>query len=150
MTAKKFSELAEKVRANAARQRHVATYKWELLEELSLAELRRARRRTQTAVAKSLQTTQSGVSRLEHQADLYLSTLRSYVEALGGRLEIRAVFPDAEVPVTSFGDLAKRPDSSRPVPDHRPKPRSLGIGASRRSDISRRTAEERPIPRHSR
>ena len=56
MTAKKFSELAERVQANEARRRRVATYKREMLAELSLADLRRARRRTQAALAKSLET----------------------------------------------------------------------------------------------
>ena len=45
---------------------------------------------------------QGEVFKIEHRADLYLSTLSEYVEALGGRLEIRAVFPDREVRITQF------------------------------------------------
>jgi hypothetical protein len=51
---------------------------------------------TQVALAKKLQMVQPSVSRLERQADLYVSTLRRYVEALGGRLEISAIFPDLD------------------------------------------------------
>ncbi len=73
--------------------------------ELTLAELRKARELTQTQLAAALETTQPGISMIEHRTDLYLSTLRSYVEALGGRLEILAVFPDAAVPIKSFAEL---------------------------------------------
>jgi DNA-binding transcriptional regulator YiaG len=59
-----------------------------------LHELRRAREMTQVALARQLNMVQPSVSRLERQADLYVSTLRRYIEALGGRLEIRAVFDD--------------------------------------------------------
>jgi transcriptional regulator with XRE-family HTH domain len=114
MMAKRFSELANKVRADDARRRRVAAYKKELLTALALADLRHARRMTQAELAKALKTTQSGVSRLEHQADLYLSTLRSYVEALGGRLEIYGAFPDARLPIASFGDLAASGPESGP------------------------------------
>jgi transcriptional regulator with XRE-family HTH domain len=73
--------------------------------ELSLAELRKARDLTQTQLAAALETTQPGVSMIEHRTDLYVSTLRSYVEALGGNLEIIAVFPDGVVAIKSFAEL---------------------------------------------
>lgn len=60
----------------------------------TLGELRRARELTQTQLAKSLRVSQAQVSRIETQADLYLSTLRTYVEAMGGELELRVVFGD--------------------------------------------------------
>lgn len=74
--------------------------------DLTLAELRRARELTQTQLAAALDIKQGGVSRMEHQADLYVSTLRSYVEALGGRLEVTAVFPDSIVVIKDFAELA--------------------------------------------
>lgn len=80
----------------------------ELEHTLTLAELRRAREMTQTQLAEALDTTQPGISALERRTDLYLSTLRSYVEALGGRLEISAVFPDGTFPISSFTELAER------------------------------------------
>jgi len=54
------------------------------------------------ALANALDTTQSGVSRIEHQTDLYLSTLRSYIEAMGGSLEVSAVFPDGKVLISTI------------------------------------------------
>lgn len=74
-------------------------------EELTLAELRRARALTQAQLAEALDTTQSAVSRLEKQTDLYLSTLRSYVEAMGGTLKVEAVFPNGGVTILAFRSL---------------------------------------------
>jgi len=71
-----------------------------------LEELRQARHMTQTKLAQSLGVNQSEVSKIEHRTDLYLSTLAEYVEALGGKLEIRAVFPDCEIRITQFEELA--------------------------------------------
>ena len=102
---RKFKDLKDRVLAERERNARVDAYKAELLSELSLAELRRARQKTQEELAQALETTQSGISRLEHQADLYVSTLRKYVEAVGGRLEIDAVFPDARIPIATFGRL---------------------------------------------
>jgi transcriptional regulator with XRE-family HTH domain len=66
-------------------------------EALALSELRTSRDVTQQALADALDVTQPNVSRIEHEDDVFLSTLRSYVEALGGRLEVRAVFDDLTV-----------------------------------------------------
>jgi DNA-binding XRE family transcriptional regulator len=60
--------------------------------QLTLAQLRQAKNLTQVALAEGLGVTQSQVSRLENQADLYLSSLRGYVRQLGGDLQLRAVF----------------------------------------------------------
>src|SRR5947207_15319172 len=73
-----------------------------IAEEMTRQELRRARQRTQVQVAKALGINQDRVSRVEQRSDLLLSTLRSYVEALGGRLSLIAKFPDQE-PVLVFG-----------------------------------------------
>lgn len=80
----------------------------ELEKALTLGELRRAREMTQTQLADALETTQPGVSAIEQRTDLYVSTLRSYIEALGGRLDITAVFPEGAVPVSSFTELGER------------------------------------------
>src|SRR5438132_10153884 len=105
MAMKKFSELRQQVRADPERAARVQAHKASLLAELSLAEVRHARQITQGEVAAALNTTQSAVSRLEHQADLYVSTLKKYVEAVGGRLQIFAEFPDARVPINAFATL---------------------------------------------
>jgi hypothetical protein len=66
----------------------------------SLAAVREARGVTQVEVAEAWETTQSNVSRFEHANDTYLSTLMRYAAALGGRLELRVVFPDEVVDLT--------------------------------------------------
>ncbi len=65
-----------------------------IAEEMTRRELRRARKRTQVEVAKALCIKQDSVSRLEQRADLLISTLRAYVEAMGGSLSLVAEFPD--------------------------------------------------------
>ena len=73
----------------------------------TLAQLRTARKYTQTQLAEVLDVPQNAVSKVEHRTDVYLSTLRSYIEAMGGRLEIRALFPDAEIVITQFQELER-------------------------------------------
>jgi DNA-binding XRE family transcriptional regulator len=72
---------------------------------LPLAEVRKARLMTQNRLAELLQVNQGAVSKMEKRSDMYLSTLRSYVEAMGGRLDIRAVFPEGEVVLEHLSDL---------------------------------------------
>lgn len=72
-----------------------------IAEEMTLQELRRARKLTQVRMAKELGISQDGVSRLEKRSDLLLSTLRKTVEAMGGRLSLVAEFPDREAVVLS-------------------------------------------------
>jgi transcriptional regulator with XRE-family HTH domain len=69
-----------------------------------LEELRKSRSVTQAKVAECLRTNQGSVSRIERRTDIYISTLSQYVRALGGKLEIRAIFPDSEVRITQFED----------------------------------------------
>jgi hypothetical protein len=73
-----------------------------LAEELSMRELRRAHKLTQVKLAKSLGVRQEQISRLEQRSDLLISTLRGYVEAMGGRLSLVAEFPNRK-PVTLSG-----------------------------------------------
>src|SRR5437773_11278651 len=72
-----------------------------IAEEMTLRELRQARRLTQVRMAKALGITQDGVSRLEKRSDLLLSTLRKTVEAMGGNLSLIAEFPDRKPVVLS-------------------------------------------------
>src|SRR5579862_4195145 len=65
-----------------------------IAEEMTLRELRQARKLTQVKIAKKLGVTQDSVSRLEKRSDLLLSTLRKTVEAMGGNLSLVAEFPD--------------------------------------------------------
>ncbi len=76
-----------------------------MARELPLHELRAARRLSQEALAGALRIRQSSVSRLERRTDMYVSTLRGYIEAMGGQLEITARFPDGTVTITEFGEI---------------------------------------------
>ncbi len=73
-----------------------------IAEEMSLRDLRRALKLTQRHMAQSLRIGQDGISRLEQRSDLLLSTLRGYIEAMGGNLTLLAEFPD-RVPVKLSG-----------------------------------------------
>jgi hypothetical protein len=88
--------LTEKMAGLSGRRRKkVAARAAELVaEEMSLQALRRAHRLTQARVGKVLDIGQDGVSRLEQRSDLLISTLRGYVEAMGGDLQLIARFPD--------------------------------------------------------
>ena len=82
-------------RLDPDRRRRVEERAAELIaEEMTLRELRKARRLTQAKVAAELGITQDGVSQLEQRSDLLLSTLRKTVEAMGGNLSLVARFPD--------------------------------------------------------
>ena len=80
---------------SASRRKKVEARAAELIaEEMTLQELRRARKLTQVRMAKELGITQDSVSRLEKRTDLLLSTLRKTVKAMGGNLSLVAEFPD--------------------------------------------------------
>jgi transcriptional regulator with XRE-family HTH domain len=72
-----------------------------IAEEMTLKQLRKARRYTQRKVAKSLRIGQEGVSKIEKRSDLLISTLRGYVNAMGGELSLVVEFPDREPVVLS-------------------------------------------------
>jgi DNA-binding transcriptional regulator YiaG len=69
---------------------------------MTLHQLREARSLTQVNLAKVLNVNQGAVSKMEKRTDMYVSTLRSYIKAMGGDLEIKAVFPDGEVQIEQF------------------------------------------------
>jgi transcriptional regulator with XRE-family HTH domain len=98
--AKPFKLLREKM-PRAARLKSEQQAQ-EMLAEMALDELRQAREKTQQELAKVLDVNQAAVSKLESRIDMYVSTLRKYIEALGGQLEINARFPDGIVRITQF------------------------------------------------
>ena len=89
------------------RQRKIKVRTRELVaREMSLRELRHAVNKTQKTVARTLNMGQEGISRLEKRSDLLLSTLRNYVEAVGGSLTLVAQFPDQEpIAIEGLGEL---------------------------------------------
>lgn len=101
---KPFRELANQVTATPEGRARVDEYRRLMDVIVSLYTLREQRGLTQIDLAKHLEVTQGNVSRVENANDLYVSTLARYVEALGGRLELSAVFPDQVVAVALPGD----------------------------------------------
>ena|SRR5437879_5401487 len=75
-----------------------------IAEEVALQHLRKARQLTQERMAQLLGIGQDGVSRIESRSDLLLSTLRSYVEAMGGSLKLVVEFPDSVAVLSSLGE----------------------------------------------
>jgi len=111
-TRKKFSDLEQKVLERPGAANRIAGYEREIERGVKLAELRRARDMTQAQLARSLETSQGRISQMEKQADLYLSTLRSYVEALGGQLQLSAVFDDGVVTIDTLAELEEEETTS--------------------------------------
>ena len=108
--ARKFSELVAKM-SPESRARSDALYR-QLLAEMPLQELRRALDLTQQQVAATLGINQVAVSKMEGQTDMYVSTLRRFVEAMGGELRIVAHFPEGNVEISQF----KREPEPEPEP----------------------------------
>ena len=101
--ATKFRTIREKM--DPERQERIRKRTEELLAGLPLQELRQARALSQQELAEVLGLNQATVSKLERRTDMYLSSLRRFVEAMGGELEISASFPDGKVRIQLFEDL---------------------------------------------
>jgi transcriptional regulator with XRE-family HTH domain len=102
--ARKFEELEAKMSRQAIARSDSRCA--ELKADMALEELRDALRLTQQQLAKTLNVDQSAISKLERRTDMYVSTLERVIEAMGGRLEIRAVFPVGAVRITQFEKIA--------------------------------------------
>ena len=100
-----FSGLTENF--TPERRKRIEARKRELRAAMPLHELRQARAMTQKAVGEVLNVRQPAVARLERRTDMYVSNLRSYIEAMGGKLDIVARFPQASVTITNFSDLGE-------------------------------------------
>lgn len=99
--ARKFSELRDQMLAKMSPEKRAA-YEADaerMVEEHRLQQIRNLRQMSQAQVAEALNVGQGSVSRLESQNDMRVSTLREYIEAIGGKLEMRAVFPESSIPV---------------------------------------------------
>ncbi len=99
--AKNFRQLSAKVKADPVRRARVEEHKRAMRDALALAALRDECGVTQQELAGKLGMSQTNVSRIERQDDLYLSTLGRYIAALGGHLDLTAVFPDRTVQITA-------------------------------------------------
>ena len=106
---KKLSELPE-----ARRERILAEADRLHAEYLTLQELRKAMKLTQVQLAEMLKIRQATIAQTEKRSDLMLSTLRSYVEAMGGKLSLTVEFPDrAPVSLVGFGDFSDTEEQPR-------------------------------------
>ena len=105
-----FSELTNEF--TPERRRRIDAKKRELLAEMPLHELRRAREMTQRDLARTLKVNQPAVSKLEQRTDVYVSSLRFYIEAVGGRLKIVAEFSEGEVAITNFAEVGEGEQAS--------------------------------------
>lgn len=93
---KKFRDLVDPIKRDPERRARVEQHKQAISRSLKLVRIRESQRITQQELARRTDVSQANISRIEAQDDLYLSTLRKYIEALGGKLEIHAVFPEGE------------------------------------------------------
>jgi ribosome-binding protein aMBF1 (putative translation factor) len=106
--AKKFADLRSKMPIEAQQRAHdLAQAK---MQEMPLQELRRARGLSQKVLAELLNVQQPAIAKLERRTDMYLSTLRSHIEAMGGELDMVARFPDGAVRITNFADFDEQVD----------------------------------------
>src|SRR5437870_10962682 len=112
--AKPFRTLREKMSPEA--QRRAAEKAEAMIRDMPLDELRAARELTQEQLAKLLGVEQAAVSKMERRTDMYISTLQTAIKAMGGDLEIRAVFPDGTVRIDQSRDIeraGRRPPKRR-------------------------------------
>ena len=117
MSHRPFAELCAPIAADPERRARVEAYRRAIRDALALAELRALRGATQEQVAHALGVGQENVARIERQDDLYLSALGGYVAALGGRLEVNAVFPDCTVALVGRHDEPGAASEATPAPD---------------------------------
>ena len=101
--AKKFADLRAMMPPQS--QARAETRARAMLAEMPLSELRQARGLSQKMLAEVLHVQQPSIAKLEKRADMYISTLRSHIEAMGGELEVVARFPDGAVKISNFSDL---------------------------------------------
>lgn len=100
MAVRKWRDIRRK--RSPEREAKIAAEVAAALAAMPLDELRRAREFTQVTLAQAMGDQQPSVSRIEKQTDMYISTLRRYIEAMGGELEITARFPDGAVRISQF------------------------------------------------
>jgi len=103
--AKKFAELRAKMSPEARAQAEAKART--MLAEMPLNELRQARGLSQKMLAEVLHVQQPSIAKIEKRTDMYISTLRSHIEAMGGQLEVIAKFPDGVVKISNFSELDK-------------------------------------------
>ena len=106
-----FTELTKDI--SPERRERIDQRKEQLRQEMIQAELCRAFSLTQDTLAKTLNVKQAEISKIASRTDMLLGTLRNFVQAMGGDLEVRAVFPDRAIEISTFLSLAGKSGKSR-------------------------------------
>jgi transcriptional regulator with XRE-family HTH domain len=101
--ARKYEELRATMSPESRARAKILADK--LRAEMPLHGLRQARSLSQEALAKRLNVKQPSIAKLEQRTDMYISTLRDHIRALGGELEVIARFPEGEVKITNFAQI---------------------------------------------
>ena len=101
--AKSFNTLRQRMSDSAKNK--AAQKAQNMIAEMPLNELRAAKQLSQETIARILNKKQANISRLEKNTDMYISTLKHYIEAMGGTLEIMATFPDGQVRISQFQNI---------------------------------------------
>jgi len=109
--ARNFREL--EARMSPDRRARVQAKVEEAIREMPLDELREALNLTQESLAEALHVKQPFISKVERRTDMYISTLRKIIEAMGGQLEIRAVLPNGAVRINQFEEIRRRNTTGR-------------------------------------
>lgn len=99
-----FADLRK--RLSPKRQANIERKVAALREEMTLGELRQARLLTQETLGETLHVGQTAIAKMERRADMYVSNLRRFIEAMGGELDIVARFPDGAVKIANFSEIA--------------------------------------------
>ena len=106
--AKKFADLRARMPVDV--QQRATELTQTMMQEMPLHELRQARGLSQKVMAELLHVQQPAIAKLEKRTDMYLSTLRSHIEAMGGQLDVIARFADGSVRITHFADIGESAD----------------------------------------
>jgi predicted transcriptional regulator len=112
---KNFTNLKREVEANPARRARLDRERQFVRTILGLTAMREARGATQRQIAEAWDVSQANVSQIERTQDIFLSTLSKYVAALGGQIEIRAVFPDEVITLLGDGKVTETARSKSSV-----------------------------------
>ena len=106
--AKKFADLRAQMSPESRARAQAKTQA--MLAEMPLHELRQARGLSQKMLAEVLHVQQPSIAKMERRTDMYISTLRSHIEAMGGQLEVVARFPEGSVKISNFSDISNASD----------------------------------------
>lgn len=135
--ARKFAELRSRMSPESQARSEAKARK--MLAEMPLHELRQALGLSQKVLAHVLHVQQPSIAKLERRTDMYVSTLRSHIEAMGGMLDVVARFPEGDVRITNFSEIvAAEAGDAAPAPASPRKPTKPG-----RAERSRRSTRHR-------